>query len=152
MPFESVAVLDLSVDGANRDVYFYITGASTERVFDAERVYNGYHLEWTSTSFSSYTFNFDNTMSWYSHKQVSYTLQIYPYSTVFLFLGIFLFLGSVWQIAKEERIVSRVKGFLFKQPESQYVACEYCGATYSKTLDKCPHCDAKKRSKPLEKK
>jgi hypothetical protein len=151
MPFESVAVLDISVDGANRDVYFYITDSPAKRVFDAGRVYNGYHLEWKSTSFSSYTFNFDNTMSIFSHKQVSYTLQIYPYSTILLFLGMSLLLGSIWQISREEKVVSRVKGFLFKKPEPLDLTCEYCGETYNKTLDKCPNCGARKRIKSQRK-
>jgi hypothetical protein len=152
MPLGTVAVLDLNVDGANRDVYFYITGSSAERVFDAGRVYSGYHLVWTSTSFSSFRFNFDNTMSWVSHKQVSYTIQIYPYATILLFLGIVLFLVALWQIMREENVFSRIKGFLFKKPESPNVTCEYCGGTYNKTLDKCPHCGARKTNKPLEKK
>ena len=147
VPFGSVVILDLNVDGANRDVYFYITGTSTERVFDAGRVYNGYHLEWTSTGFSSYTFNFDNTMSVFSSKQVSYTLQFYPYSTILLFLGIFLLLGSIWQIIGEENVISKLRGFLFKKPEPLNVTCEYCGQTYGKTLDRCPYCGARKKIK-----
>jgi len=147
VPFRSVVILDLNVDGANRDVYFYVTGASTERVFDAGRVYNGYHLEWTSTGFSSYTFNFDNTMSVISHKQVSYTLQLYPYATILLFLGIFLLLGSIWQIITEENVISKLRGFLFKKPEPLNVTCEYCGETYGKALDKCPYCGARKKIK-----
>jgi len=124
VPLSSMTVLDLSVDGANRDVFFYITKGSAERVLDAGRVYDGYHLEWTSPSFSSYTFNFDNTMSLTSHKQVTYDLQVYPYSTIFLFLGLILLVGAVLQIVREEKVVSRVKSYLFKQPESQHVACE----------------------------
>jgi rubrerythrin len=51
------------------------------------------------------------------------------------------------QVIREEKIVQRVKGILFKEPESQVVECQYCGNTYSKTLDKCPHCGAPKKAK-----
>jgi hypothetical protein len=44
-----------------------------------------------------------------------------------LFLVIFLFFAAVWQIIREENVVSKVKVLLFRQPESQDVACEYCG-------------------------
>jgi len=110
VPLNSVAILDFTIDGLEQDVYFYITGGSSDRIFDAGRVYDRYHLEWASPGFSSYTFNFDNTMSSVNHKQVTYNLRVYPYSTIFLFLGIVLVVVAVLQIVREERKGSRAKG------------------------------------------
>ena len=38
-------MLDVGVEGANKDVYFYITGLDGKRVFSADRIYDGYHLK-----------------------------------------------------------------------------------------------------------
>lgn len=145
MWYQSVSRLEVNIDGANKDVYFYITDTAGRHVLDAGRVYNPYNLEWRSQSFSSYRFNFDNTMSLFSHKYVDYTLRIYPYSTMLLFSGIALFLVAIWMMMKEENVVSKLRNVFFGKPESVDVTCSYCGTVYDLKLEKCPHCGARKK-------
>jgi len=145
--YNGIVESDVSISGANQDVYFYITDSSGRRVLDVGRIYDGYHLEWRAPGIDSYRLDFDNTMSLVSHKYVNWSFQVFHYNTLFFFLGIILLVIGTLQIIREEEIVQRVKGILFKEPESQVVECQYCGTIYAKTLDKCPRCGATKKVK-----
>lgn len=149
--YGSLVELDVSISGANRDVYFYITDSHGRRVFDAGRIYDGYHLEWQARAFGSFRLNFDNTMSWVSHKYVNWSFQVFHYNSLFFFLGIGLLILGILQIFREEKIIHEIKKFIFKEPETLVVVCQYCGSTYSKNLDKCPSCGAPKKMKKKEK-
>lgn len=144
--YNGIIESDVSISGANRDVYFYITDSYGKRVLDVGRIYDGYHLEWRAQGIDLYRLNFDNTMSLVSHKYVNWSFQVFHYNTLFFFLGIVLLVIGTLQVIREEKIVQKVKGILFKEPESQVVECQYCGTTYSKTFDKCPHCGAPKKA------
>jgi len=143
--YGSLVELDVSISGANKDVYFYITDSNGRRVFDAGRIYDGYHLEWQATAFGSFRLNFDNTMSWFSHKYVNWSYEVFHYKTLFCFLGIGLLILGTLQIFREEKVIHKIKKFIFKEPETLVIECQYCGNTYSKTLDKCPHCGASQK-------
>jgi len=56
------------------------------------------------------------------------------------------------QIFREEKVIHKIKKFIFKEPETLVIECQYCGNTYSKTLDKCPHCGASKKKLELREK
>lgn len=140
----STIELNVGITGSNKDVFCYITDSSGEVIFDAGRIYDGYHLVWDAPTIDSFRINFDNTMSWFSNKQVGWSCKVFHYKTLFLFLGIgLLILGSL-QIFREENVIHRIKNFLFKEPEPTEVECKYCGTIYSKTLHKCPHCGARR--------
>ena len=142
LPYLGLVELRVSISGANRDVYFYITDSNDKRVFDAGRVYDGYHLEWYAPFIGSYKLNFDNTMSWTSHKYVNWSTQLSYYRTLFFLLGGGLLIIGIIQILREEKAYQKIKARLFKEPESTVKACQYCGVTIDKTLHKCPHCGA----------
>jgi len=145
--FGETFVLDVSVQGANGDIYFYITDQFGNSVFDAGTVYNEYHLELTLTKSLSgrYIFNFDNSMSLVSHKNVDFTLQIFPYPLVFIIVSIILAIITVALFLKEERVAEKLKKLTHKNKESTENTCEYCNTEYSKQLDKCPNCGATKK-------
>ncbi len=143
--YKSMIELDVAISGANKDVYFYITDSKGRRVLDAGRIYDGYHLEWQAPVMDSYRLNFDNSMSVISHKFVNWSLSVFHYNTLFLFLGIGLLIVSVLQIVREEKVTQRVKNLFSRKPVSQVIQCTYCGATYNKTLDKCPNCGAPRK-------
>jgi predicted ATP-dependent serine protease len=46
---------------------------------------------------------------------------------------------------REEKVIDKIKKSKVREPESLVVECEYCRATYSKALDKCPECGARKK-------
>ncbi len=143
--YGSLVVVDVSISGANRDVFFFITDSDGKVVLDAGRVYDGYHLEWQAPTFGSFRLNFDNTMSLFSHKYVNWSFQVFHYKTMFYFLGIGLLILGILQIIREEHVIFRVRKFIFKEPESPDTECVYCGTLYSKTLDKCPNCNAPRK-------
>ena len=146
LPFLTVSVLDVAIQGANGDVYFYITNPDGKRVFDADRIYNGYHLDWApSQTFNTYTFNFDNSMSYTSHKFVNYSLQVFPYATILFVLGILFLAVGLVQTVREEKLILKLKKFLFPPPISNNIICDYCGTVYSKAYDKCPNCGARNK-------
>lgn len=151
LSYRSVVELDVSISGANKDVYFYITDSHGRRILDAGRIYDGYHLEWYAPAIDSYRLNFDNTMSWVSHKYVNWSFQAFHYNSFFFFLGIGLLIVGFLQMLREEKVIQRVKEFLFKGPETLVVECQYCGATYSKTFEKCPNCGAPEKVNVLRK-
>jgi ribosomal protein L37E len=140
--YGSLVELDVLISGANKDVYFYITDSNGRRVFDVGRIYDGYHLEWQATAFGPFRLNFDNTMSWVSHKYVNWSYGVFHYKTLFFFLGIGLLILGTLQIFREEKVIHKIRKLIFKEPETLVTECQYCGNTYSKTLDKCPHCGA----------
>lgn len=150
--YGSLVELDVSISGANNDVFFYITDSSGRRILDAGRIYDGYHLEWNAPAIGSFRLNFDNTMSTFSHKYVNWSFEVFHYGALLFFVGIGLLIVGILQIVREEKIISRIKRFLVKEPETLVVECEYCGETYSKTLDKCPHCSARKKATRASKK
>jgi len=84
-------------------------------------------------------------MSWFSHKYVNWSYEVFHYKALFFFLGIGLLILGTLQIFREERVIHKIKKFIFKEPETLVIECQYCGDTYSKTLDKCPHCGASKK-------
>ena len=150
--YGSIVDLDVSISGANKDVFFYITDSEGDRILDAGTIYDGYHLEWEAPTIGSFRFHFSNTMSWVSHKYVTWSYTVSHYKGLFLILAIGLLILGIGQMFREERVIPRIKGFLFKEPEPTEVECEYCGTIYSKTLHKCPTCGAlRKRSIPREK-
>jgi len=143
--YGSTLELNVAIEGANRDVFFYITDSKGKRIYDAGRIYDGYHLVWNAPSVDSFRLNFDNTMSWFSHKQVGWSIKVYCYNILFLAFGISLLIIGIIQIIREENAIQRLKGYFFKEPEPTEVECAYCGTIYSKTLHNCPHCSAKRK-------
>ena len=150
--YGSMVELDVSISGANKDVFFYITDSNRRVVFDAGTVYDGYHLEWYAPTFGTYRLNFDNTMSWISHKYVDWSFQVFQYRTLFFFLGVGLLILGILQIIREEQVIYKIKKLIFKEPESPVTECEYCGTLYNRTLDKCPNCSAPRKRVRKEKK
>lgn len=144
--FGSHLKMDTVISGANNDVYFYITDSSGVRIFDAGRIYDGYHLDLDLVGLGSFSLNFDNTMSWFSHKFVIWSIGISYYEGLFLALGVLLLLPGVVQIWREEKVTDRIKKLLFKQPEGPHWKCEYCGSLYDKTLLHCPKCDGPRKA------
>lgn len=69
-----------------------------EGVFDAGTISGTYHLERTEATFGSFKLDFDNSMSWYTHKQVNWSLKESHYNTLFFFLGIGILILSVLPI------------------------------------------------------
>jgi hypothetical protein len=143
--YGSLIELGVYISGANKDVYFYITDSHGKRVFDAGRIYDGYYLKWHSPTIGSFKLNFDNSMSWVSHKGVNWSFHLFHYKPLFLFLGLGLLVLAVLQMVREEKVIDKIRKFMVKETESLVVECEYCGATYNKTLDKCPECGARKK-------
>ena len=137
-------VLDISVQGANKDIYFYITDQEGNHIFEAGTVYDGYHLEIIhyKSLIDRYTFHFDNGMSLLSHKIVDYTLQVFPYPIIFIVAAITLIIITIVLIFKEEKVMEKLMNKLHREKEPTENTCEYCDTVYSKSLHKCPNCGA----------
>ena len=100
--YGSVVEIDVTISGGNDDLYFYIKNADGERVFDAGTISGTYHLERTETALGSLKLNFDNSMSWFTHKQVTWSLKESHYNTLFLFLGISMLIFGASMIGREK--------------------------------------------------
>ena len=145
MFYGSSIQLRVSISGANKDVFFYITDSHGEVVFDAGRIYDGYSLDWSSPTIGSLRLNFDNTMSWISHKYVTYSLKVFHYKPLFLLPGIGLLILAIFQIFREEKFIQKIKKLVVKEPETLDIVCEYCGTAYDKALEKCPRCGSPRK-------
>ena len=139
----STIVLDVRITGANKDIYFYITNAEGRGILNPGRIYDGYHLEWQQTSFGSVRLNFDNSMSYFSTKTVTWDLITYHYGTTFGLLAALVFVIGLIYMEKESRILSQLRRKAKPQPESTTVKCLYCNTTYDRKLANCPHCGAR---------
>ena len=143
--FGSAIELNVSISGANKDIFFYITDSHGKVIFDAGRIYDGYSLDWSSPEIGALKLNFDNTMSWVSHKYVDYSLEVFHYKPLFLLLGIGLLILAIFQIFREEQFLRKIKKMIAKEPEALDIVCEYCGTAYDKDLDKCPRCGSPRK-------
>lgn len=94
--------------GGNRDIYFYILDSAGNIVFDAGRIYTGYVLYWEAPKNDYFRFVFDNSMSWFTTKEVSWNLNFYYY-TIFLYVVGFVILGIAVILLVKNEILPRYK-------------------------------------------
>ena len=94
----------IQISGANRDIYFYILDSSGRRVFDADRIYNNYAFYWQAPKNDYFRFTFDNSMSWFTTKQVNWSFGFYYYTLILWIAGAILIAISIVLLVKNEII------------------------------------------------
>jgi len=111
-----VIVGSIQVSGGNQDIYFYIKDSGGKRVFDPGTIYSGYSFIWAVPKTDSFSFNCDNSMSWFTTKTVYWTLKLYPYNVAFAILGFLLLVLGVFAALKEEEVFQKIKTWKAQKP------------------------------------
>jgi len=144
MTFGSQVKGHFDISGGNDDLYFYILDSGGNRVFDAGTVYTGYVLYWEASKNDYFRFVFDNSMSLFTTKDVSITLNFYYY-TIFLYVLGFVNLGIAVILLIKDEILPRYRTTKEPIPVSMK-KCPQCGMEFSPEDEYCPKCGAKLES------
>ena len=127
--------------GANNDIDFRIKNSGNRVVFNPGRIYNGYEFRWQAWSNDIYQFEFDNTISWVTTKDVGYLIYSYYYFHAFLLVGTILIVVGFFLILKE--------GIKTKPREARFF-CRYCGTENIQGTIYCKRCGKKIGKEPSE--
>ena len=113
--YQSSIELDVTIGGGDRIIDYYLTNSQEKVVFDVRRIHGEEQIRWRSPSIDSYILNFDNTMSWFTYKSLTYTLKVYHYNFLFVVIGLILLILGVFQTIKEEKAIQRIKNIVKKE-------------------------------------
>jgi len=101
--------LDVSIQGVDKGIGFYMTDYKGEIVFDAGRIYDEQQIEWSVSSDGPFWFNFDNKVSLSSVKNIIYSISIREVPRAIFSaagVGLSILLGLLLMYRKKDTILS----------------------------------------------